>query len=112
MPPAVSLGLMDWTKVSEPKPWSWTQVFLLQTICKARYVFMKIALLHNISRLALPTAPSPKCPWLAEISKSVFEKEIIEEKKKTTKKTISAPKRTISFLGFTVIYTSPNSLGH
>lgn len=82
MPPAVSLGLMDWTKVSEPKPWSWTQVFLLQTICKARYVFMKIALLHNISRLALPTAPSPKCPWLAEISKSVFEKEIIEEKKK------------------------------
>lgn len=82
MRPAVSLGLMDWTKVSEPKPWSWTQVFLLQTICKARYVFMKVALLHNVPRLALPTAPSLKCPWLAEISKTVFEKEIIEDKKK------------------------------
>lgn len=101
MPPAVSLGLMDWTKVSEPKPWSWTQVFLLQTICKARYVFMKVALLHNVPRLALPTAPSPKCPWLAEISKTVFEKEIIEDEKK--KDTISALKRTIYFLRFTVI---------
>lgn len=104
MPPAVTLGLINWPKDSELKPWSWTQVFFLQTICKTRYVLMKTALLHNVSRLALPTAPISEYLSLAEISRPLFEKEIAEEEEKKRRHHFCTENNYFfQHLGFTVI---------